>query len=127
MRNSEVTKEHFDTACATSAVPLPHGHEHAYQIVRLEPYVSSFARADGASVSIVHHMDLFVCDERIVRLVAAALGADALAIRALARCSHECYALYMKGHAAEARGLTLRASSFFFPKGMRHFDQVAHE
>ena len=55
------------------------------------------------------------------------LGADALAIRALARCSHECYALYMKGHAAEERGLTLRASCFFFPKGMRHFDQVAHE
>ena len=56
------------------------------------------------------------------------IGAEPIAIRALARCSDDVYSLYLSGHAAEARWLTLRSVSVDFGAAVfRHFDQVAHE
>ena len=56
------------------------------------------------------------------------LGAEPIAIRALARCDDDVYSLYLRGHAAEARWLTLRSVTVDFGDALfRHFDQVAHE
>ena len=56
------------------------------------------------------------------------LGAEPIAIRALARCDNDVYSLYLRGHAAEARWLALRSVTVNFGDALfRHFDQVAHE
>ena len=81
----------MDTACFTKLTPIPLAATTAYQIVRLEPYTSLFTpphaptaagasdgtsgaggaaggssgAAGAAGVSIVHHMDVFVCDDRM--------------------------------------------------------------
>ena len=64
MRNHDVGSS-FDTSCATRLLPLPKADEVAYHIVELEPYVSTFVPSGGEAVSIVHHMDVFVCDGTI--------------------------------------------------------------
>lgn len=64
MRNSDFGPS-FDTACAARIEPLPDPGI-SYHIVRLLPYVSTYAARGGRqNVSIVHHMDLFVCDGRM--------------------------------------------------------------
>ena len=56
------------------------------------------------------------------------LGAEPIAVRALARCDDDVYSLYLRGHAAEARWLALRSVTADFGDALfRHFDQVAHE
>ena len=58
MRNSEVGTA-YDTSCAISLAPIPDGATTAYQIVSLRPELTYTAD----NTSIVHHMDLFVCDD----------------------------------------------------------------
>jgi hypothetical protein len=87
MRNARVSTV-YDTACAVKVVPIPHAASTSYQIVRLDPYASVYtppleqqrtATSTPSSSSsnatrgsfdgertIVHHMDLFVCDSRMV-------------------------------------------------------------
>lgn len=65
MRNSEAGTR-FDTACLAKLIPLAHSQDLAYHLVRLEPYTSFYVPPSGSpedGVSIVHHMDLYVCDE----------------------------------------------------------------
>lgn len=56
-RNSRVSRS-FDTSCYARRMPLPNADEVAYHLTRLAPYVSTTRSGE----SIVHHMDLFVCD-----------------------------------------------------------------
>ena len=63
MRNSHAGPA-MDTACATRLVPLSEPTTVAYHITRLRPYTSLFQGING-STSIVHHMDVFACDERM--------------------------------------------------------------
>ena len=65
MRNHEASVG-FDTACGVSVVPLPEARTRDHHIVRFEPYVSAFAHAVYGNVSIVHHMDIYACDETMV-------------------------------------------------------------
>ena len=55
------------------------------------------------------------------------LGADPVDVRALGRCTNECYQLYMQAYAVEARQLAAAASSVRPKAGFKHFDRVAHE
>ena len=55
------------------------------------------------------------------------LGAEPVDVRALGRCSNECYELYMKAYSVEARRLAAAASSVKPKAGFKHFDRVAHE
>jgi len=55
------------------------------------------------------------------------LGADPVDVRALGRCTNECYQLYMQAYGVEARQLAAAASSVRPKAGFKHFDRVAHE
>ena len=54
----------YDTACGTIIVDLPDAETTSYHIVELAPYFSTVGPRYG-NISIVHHMDLFLCDERV--------------------------------------------------------------
>jgi hypothetical protein len=58
MRNYHLG-ERFDAACSMRVVSLPDPVA-SYQIVKLDPYVTLYK-----GQSIVHHMDIFLCDERM--------------------------------------------------------------
>ena len=72
MRNA-AAGDAFDTGCLTRVVDIPNAHDTHYHIVRVEPYTSLFSpaassassapRAGSGGVSIVHHMDLFICGD----------------------------------------------------------------
>ena len=70
MRNSEVGAS-FDTACGMRIVPLPNAQEVAYHMVDFTPHVGTYTRAGfpaSTGVSIVHHMDIFVCNDNMVQV-----------------------------------------------------------
>jgi hypothetical protein len=58
MRNGAV-RGGFDAACANVLVPIPSALDAAYHVVEIEPYLTLHP---ASNESIVHHMDLFLCD-----------------------------------------------------------------
>ena len=67
MRNRDVGAS-FDTACGLAIVPIPAASDVGYHMTRFEPYASSYRHPTHGNVSIVHHMDVFACDERLTRM-----------------------------------------------------------
>ena len=65
MRNGDVASS-MDTACGVMVLPVPDSLGSAYHITNLAPYVSTYHHPRAGDLSIVHHMDLFACDERMV-------------------------------------------------------------
>jgi len=65
MRNRRLPSPSFDTACGTIIAPIPHADAASYHVVQLAPYFSR-TRAQHGNLSIVHHMDLFLCDSSVV-------------------------------------------------------------
>ena len=63
-RNDQLPSAAFDTACGTFVTRIPAADSTAYHLITLAPHFSRVGAALGGQ-SIVHHMDLFLCDETV--------------------------------------------------------------